>query len=177
MAEDPDRRASVELWASFPQDPTDPRNAGLRASDADRERVHRVLGDAYAEGRLDRAEFDERTDAAGRARTLGELPALVSDLLATTAGSSGTALADRAVAAYRRARREAVWGFVSASLICWVIWAVTSGLDSFPWPVFVMLGTGLNLGRVVFMRQDMIAEETRKLERGRARGELPGPED
>ncbi|MBX7546544.1 DUF1707 domain-containing protein [Streptomyces sp. NPDC004232] len=52
----------------------------LRASDADRERVAEVLRDALAEGRLDMAEFEERLEAAYRARTYGELTPLTRDL-------------------------------------------------------------------------------------------------
>ncbi|MEU0057673.1 DUF1707 domain-containing protein [Streptomyces sp. NPDC006334] len=52
----------------------------LRASDADRERVAEVLRDALAEGRLDMGEFEERLDAAYRARTYGELAPITRDL-------------------------------------------------------------------------------------------------
>ncbi|MBW5423175.1 DUF1707 domain-containing protein [Streptomyces sp. BG9H] len=52
----------------------------LRASDADRERVAEVLRDAMAEGRLDMTEFEERLDAAYKARTYGELEPLTRDL-------------------------------------------------------------------------------------------------
>ena len=67
-------------------------------------------------------------------------------------------------------RREALWGFLAASLICWTIWLVgawgPNGLDpGFPWPLFVMLGTGLNVGRVQFRRDDEIASERRRLEK------------
>ncbi|WP_432140850.1 DUF1707 SHOCT-like domain-containing protein [Streptomyces sp. bgisy084] len=52
----------------------------LRASDSDRERVAEILRDAVAEGRLAMEEFDERLDAAYRARTYGELEPLTADL-------------------------------------------------------------------------------------------------
>ncbi|WP_445524349.1 DUF1707 SHOCT-like domain-containing protein [Streptomyces cyslabdanicus] len=52
----------------------------LRASDADRERVAEQLRDALAEGRLDMAEFEERLEAAYRARTYGELTPITRDL-------------------------------------------------------------------------------------------------
>jgi DUF1707 SHOCT-like domain len=39
-----------------------------------------VLRQAYAEGRLDGAELDERTDAALRAKTVGELRGLIADI-------------------------------------------------------------------------------------------------
>ena len=59
---------------------TDDAVPDLRASDADRERVAEVLRDALAEGRLDMGEFEERLDAAYRARTYGELAPLTRDL-------------------------------------------------------------------------------------------------
>jgi hypothetical protein len=59
---------------------TDDAVPDLRASDADRERVAEVLRDALAEGRLDMGEFEERLDAAYKARTYGELAPLTRDL-------------------------------------------------------------------------------------------------
>ncbi|MGV9358716.1 DUF1707 SHOCT-like domain-containing protein [Streptomyces misionensis] len=59
---------------------TDDARAELRASDADRDRVAEVLRDALAEGRLDMGEFEERLEAAYRARTYGELAPLTRDL-------------------------------------------------------------------------------------------------
>ena len=76
-----EERAARDLWASFQHDPRDPAVAPLRASDADRDVVHRVLADAFADGRLDREEYDERSATVLAARTLGELPPLVSDLV------------------------------------------------------------------------------------------------
>lgn len=52
----------------------------LRASDADRDRVVAMLGDALADGRLDHTEHDERVQAALAARTLGDLADLTGDL-------------------------------------------------------------------------------------------------
>ncbi|MEU4348721.1 DUF1707 domain-containing protein [Streptomyces sp. NPDC023838] len=52
----------------------------MRASDAERERVAEALRDAVAEGRLDMEEFEERLEAAYKARTHGELAPLVRDL-------------------------------------------------------------------------------------------------
>ncbi|MFJ1995460.1 DUF1707 SHOCT-like domain-containing protein [Streptomyces asiaticus] len=57
-----------------------PDPAGMRASDAERERIAEVLREAVAEGRLDMEEFEERLGAAYAARTHGELEPLVRDL-------------------------------------------------------------------------------------------------
>ena len=56
------------------------RRAVLRASDAERDEVAERLRKAAVEGRLLAEELDERLGAALRARTHGELDALVADL-------------------------------------------------------------------------------------------------
>lgn len=52
----------------------------MRASDQDRETAVTVLRDAYAVGRLETEEFDQRVDAAYAAVTWGELDHLTADL-------------------------------------------------------------------------------------------------
>lgn len=51
-----------------------------RISDSDREAAAQALGEHYATGRLDKAEYDERVDRAWAARTNLELPPLFADL-------------------------------------------------------------------------------------------------
>jgi hypothetical protein len=53
---------------------------GVRASDADRDRVVDVLCAAAGDGRLTADEFDERLEAASSSRTLDELAGLTADL-------------------------------------------------------------------------------------------------
>jgi hypothetical protein len=62
--------------------------AVTRASNAERDAVAGRLQDAFAEGRLDDAEFDERMRAALTAKTQAELDTLLTDLPAV-AGTSG----------------------------------------------------------------------------------------
>jgi hypothetical protein len=57
-----------------------PRRATLRASDADREQVAERLRKAAAEGRLLAYELEERLSTALRAKTYGELDAVIADL-------------------------------------------------------------------------------------------------
>lgn len=52
----------------------------LRAADRDRDEVTEILRGHYAQGRLTMEEFDERSTAATRAKTMGELRALTADL-------------------------------------------------------------------------------------------------
>lgn len=68
---------------------------GLRASDADRERIVEQLRQHTADGRLTMEEFDQRMSAAYAARTYGDLAELTRDLpvdlgAQRTAGQSGT---------------------------------------------------------------------------------------
>lgn len=58
------------------EDPTD----RLLASDADRARYADRLGDAFAEGRLTREEYDERLTATMSGRTYGDLKNVLADL-------------------------------------------------------------------------------------------------
>lgn len=60
--------------------PADQGDPGLRASDADRERVAGLLGDALADGRLQAEEHHDRIDRLYATRTLGELTPLTGDL-------------------------------------------------------------------------------------------------
>ena len=74
-----------DFWAGFALDPRHPAHAGLRAADEDREHVHRLLSEAYARGQLSPEEHDERVDFVAGARTLGELPPVVDDLVGARA--------------------------------------------------------------------------------------------
>ena len=56
------------------------RRSDMRASDADREQIAERLRHATAEGRLFAHELEERLARALRARTYGELDAVVADL-------------------------------------------------------------------------------------------------
>jgi hypothetical protein len=52
----------------------------VRASDAERDQAAEILRAGYAEGRLTRAELDERTGAAYAVKTRADLSGLTSDL-------------------------------------------------------------------------------------------------
>ncbi|WP_326829559.1 DUF1707 and DUF4870 domain-containing protein [Streptosporangium sp. NBC_01810] len=60
-----------------------PGYAGLRVGDQDRERVVEHVQAAYAEGRLDRVEFDDRLERAMTARVHGDLIPIMNELYGT----------------------------------------------------------------------------------------------
>jgi hypothetical protein len=169
----------ANIWREFEHDPRDPTFAGMRASDRDRGVVHDVLASAYAEGRLDRDELDERTAAVTSAKTYAELLPPIRDLAteAVPTGVATTAPGDvrrSAEVHYAGVRREALFGFLVPNLICWLIWYLT-GHDYFAWPIFVSIPTGLNLLRVLASRQEIIEKRVEKLQRRQAKA-LEAPE-
>ena len=159
------------VWGALSGDPRVPEQAAMRASDADRDVVLQLLTDAYADGRIDREELDARGAATQTARTLGDLVPPLEGLVSTSRSSGSrailpaAALDQRAVAAWRKDRRDALWGLVSVSVIVWTIWLVTSGIGSFPWPLIVTLAALLNLGKVQLQREDIVRDHRRRLER------------
>ena len=61
----------------------------MRLSDADRDRAVAQMSEYYAAGRLDKDEFDERSDAVWTARTAGDLAPLFADLATPALERSG----------------------------------------------------------------------------------------
>jgi len=59
----------------------------IRVSDAERNAVAELLGQHYADGRLDQAEFDERVGRTMAAKTRGDLTGLFDDLPDTDSGT------------------------------------------------------------------------------------------
>src|SRR5215472_16014265 len=84
-----------------------------RASDRERDAVVQRVQDAFAEGRLDDAEFDERTRAALTTRTHADLEALLADLPAAPSAPGPAAAAPGpgryAIALKSSVRRAGRW--------------------------------------------------------------------
>ena len=53
----------------------------MRASDTDRDKVQHVLNDAFAQGRLTQAEWEQRASELGGPVTYGDLDRLTADLV------------------------------------------------------------------------------------------------
>jgi len=88
------------------------RSPALRASDRERDAVVQRVQQAFAEGRLDDTEFDERMRAALTARTRGDLDALLTDLPAAAPGEApavGRGPGRSAIALKGSVRRAGRW--------------------------------------------------------------------
>ena len=75
-----------------PQSPGPAVVPEIRASDRERDSATHRLQEAFAEGRLDDAEFDDRMLAALTARTRGQLDQLLTDLPSSAPGTPARAV-------------------------------------------------------------------------------------
>lgn len=164
------------FWTRFRLDPRQADNARMRASDADRDIVHSVLTDAFADGRLTREEHDERVGTLLEARTLGELPPLVDDLVldrdttpAPVTASQTERFREKGAAAYRKEVQEAIGTLLMVSLITWGIWGLTVAPDGHPWPIYPMLFLLVNLVGTAVRREAIVEREVHRLEKKAAK--------
>jgi Domain of unknown function (DUF1707) len=138
--------------------PVDPD--AMRAANADRERVVAQLNEAFAEGRLEVGELDERVSKAYAAKTMGELKPLTVDLppAGTVARRSPSpvpeAVAGRGVARRgdRADARMAVAGMTGIFVLNVVIWGVISLAGRhviYFWPVWILIPLGLAVVRAI----------------------------
>ena len=114
-----------------------PLRAVIRASDDEREACVRSLRSAFAAGRLDDAEVEERIERACRARTRPELALLLRDLPAPPRPArppGWVRAADRVDRLLLRAHATA-FGVTNGSFVG--IWAL-AGSDVF-WPAWLLV--------------------------------------
>ena len=149
------------------------QHAGFRASDEDREKVADRLRHAAAEGRLLASELEDRLATALRAKTYGELDAVVADLPGgrVASGSRQAGPRKRARArSYELARAHPVPALVLAATVgvvvvavvlalmiafvaIWTVWVIVGwalmGRGFRPYPYRQMVGRGGPAGRMV----------------------------
>ncbi|ANY06968.1 DUF1707 SHOCT-like domain-containing protein [Pseudonocardia sp. HH130630-07] len=105
----------------------------MRIGDAERERTIEQLGRHVGAGRLDLAEFTERSDRATTARTRAELADVQADL---------PRLPDpQREARVRRTVLAATWGpWAFTAVVCLLVWAAVAvgGGSGYFWPIWVI---------------------------------------
>jgi len=117
---------------------------GLRASDADRERLVDELERHTIAGRLTTDEFEQRTQQAYTAKTMGELDDLHRDLPAMPVGQ-GLSFRQRRWDLTKRGLQE-TGGSLGLFVVCTVIWAASGANGSF-WPVWTLVIVAISLVR------------------------------
>ena len=140
--------ASAKGWDGFAGDPRMSQNSTFRASDADRHHAFELLADAYSDGRLTHEEYETRLDAAMAARTLGDFPVLVADLLVPAHRRQFMLPApqDSGASEAHRTRRGIWTGWIVMAVFFNLIWIATmvgSGSWVYWWPFWPMMGTAI----------------------------------
>ena len=130
-------------------------DGSIRAGNADRERVVAQLNAAFAEGRLDVAELDERVAAAYAAKTLGELVPLTVDLPVSQQKGRSAAPARRVdhapVPAYapspavRWAPVSGALGLFLVNVLIWGVISLSTGNVIYFWPIWTAIPLALAL--------------------------------
>lgn len=123
----------------------------MRVSDADRSAVAERLGRHFADGRLDQAEFDERTSRALAAKTRGDLAGIFEDLpdLPDDAaddrdgGGPASPAPSRPALPRRRGRRHPVLMWALVIVACIASWNVIGWghfwFHPILWPVILLV--------------------------------------
>ena len=140
----------------------------LRPSTTDRDYADTTLRMAHAEGRLTDAELAERVERADAAWSLRELSEIIADVsVSPTAGQLvGPNLTTLPITAMPPtvnrldpARRSAqlvlgrsLLGWLALAVLFNVIWLFSSGIGSYYWPIWPMLGTAVPLIGLVVAR-------------------------
>lgn len=158
-----------DFWAGFALDPRHPAHAGLRAADEDREHVHRLLSEAYARGQLGPEEHDERVDFVAGARTLGELPPVVEDLVMRSPVRLPPPIPPQQLRAqaelFVQARTRSQWvsaGF--AALVASVVGIAGGGAVLLTALVLLTLLLGTRALRTQVRRDELVARQERRLD-------------
>ncbi|GAA1084392.1 DUF1707 domain-containing protein [Nocardiopsis composta] len=125
----------------------------LRAGDAERDRVAKLLQENFAQGRLDSGEFSSRLESAYRARTRRELEAVTRDLPdgeAAVPEPAAVRVDLSGLPPERGVLRDPAllipWGlWAGVNTLCFVIWLILflTGEVSYPWFLWVLFPWGI----------------------------------
>lgn len=167
------------MWTRFP---FDPRSSGdLRAGDSDRETARQILTEAYAEGRIDRDEYDQRLDGALQAHHLGQLVPILNDIPLAPAQQLSRPQPPAARTPAKRPPRPAQHGAIKTAIfvvvvtnLVWLWVSISSGQLTYYWPMWPLLGMVIMLLAVfVFQRDPKERDQQRELGSGDGRDDRP----
>lgn len=125
-------------WERFTADPRRPRNAEIRVGHADRDLLADLLADAYALGKLDHLEYNERLDQAMQIKTVGEIVGIVGDLMSVPGPQPGQVSHGKQVAS--RVLLLIAGSVVGINVLIWLLASLSAGTLLYFWPMWVAVG-------------------------------------
>ncbi|WP_327101147.1 DUF1707 domain-containing protein [Nocardia vinacea] len=111
---------------------------GTRASDAEREKVVRLLGRHMADGRIDLAEYDQRVARVYETGVRDDLQLVLSDLPKLPKESAGQKNSMSRFPIWQQIEGTSWLGVSVLVLAIWAVISISVGEFTYPWPIWVI---------------------------------------
>ncbi|MFI6045554.1 DUF1707 domain-containing protein [Nocardia sp. NPDC051321] len=113
-------------------------STGTRASNAEREKVVRLLARHMEDGRIDLAEYDQRTAQVYATTTTDDLQLVLSDLPKLPKESAGKADSRSRIPIWQKIEGSSWLGVSVLVLFIWGAISLSVGEFTYPWPIWVI---------------------------------------
>ncbi|MEU7138319.1 DUF1707 domain-containing protein [Nocardia sp. NPDC046473] len=113
-------------------------STGTRASNAEREKVVRLLARHLDDGRIDLAEYDQRTAQVYATTTTDDLQLVLSDLPKLPKESAGKADSPSRMPIWQKIEGSSWLGVSVLVLSIWGAISLSVGEFTYPWPIWVI---------------------------------------
>ncbi|MFD6156787.1 DUF1707 domain-containing protein [Nocardia sp. NPDC060256] len=113
-------------------------STGTRASNAEREKVVRLLARHLDDGRIDLAEYDQRTAQVYATTTTEDLQLVLSDLPKLPKESAGKADSSPRMPIWQKIEGSSWLGVSVLVLFIWGAISLSVGEFTYPWPIWVI---------------------------------------
>ncbi|MFE7801125.1 DUF1707 domain-containing protein [Nocardia sp. NPDC057440] len=111
---------------------------GTRASDAERDKVVKLLSRHLADGRIDLVEYDQRVARVYATATRDDLQLVLSDLPKLSKESSAPAQAPARFPIWQQIEGTSWLGVSVLVLAIWGAISLSVGEFTYPWPIWVI---------------------------------------
>ncbi|MFI6999595.1 DUF1707 domain-containing protein [Nocardia sp. NPDC050175] len=113
-------------------------STGTRASNAEREKVVRLLARHLDDGRIDLTEYDQRTAQVYATTTTDELQLVLSDLPKLPKESAGKVDSRSRIPIWQKIEGSSWLGVSVLVLFIWGAISLSVGEFTYPWPIWVI---------------------------------------
>lgn len=113
-------------------------STGTRASNAEREKVVRLLARHMEDGRIDLAEYDQRTAQVYATTTTDDLQLVLSDLPKLPKAPAGKADSRSRIPIWQKIEGTSWLGVSVLVLFIWGAISLSVGEFTYPWPIWVI---------------------------------------
>ncbi|MEV6554732.1 DUF1707 domain-containing protein [Nocardia sp. NPDC051756] len=113
-------------------------STGTRASNAEREKVVRLLARHMEDGRIDLAEYDQRTAQVYATTTTDDLQLVLSDLPKLPKAPTGKADSRSRIPIWQKIEGTSWLGVSVLVLFIWGAISLSVGEFTYPWPIWVI---------------------------------------